>query len=66
MVIDGTEINDRKTITSYLSECVKEYINPKHDTRIYWAREVTFGYGTTDQSRVDFMKFEPQDDDSKQ
>lgn len=59
MVIDGIETNDRKTITSYLSECVKEYINPKHDTRIYWAREVTFGYGTTDQARVDFMKFEP-------
>ncbi len=59
MVIDGTETNDRKTITSYLSELTKEHINPKHDTRIYWAREVTFGYGTTEQVRVDFMEFVP-------
>jgi hypothetical protein len=40
MVIDGIETNDRKTITSYLSELTKKHINPKHDTRIYWAREV--------------------------
>lgn len=42
---DLTAISDkmgRKDITSYLSQLVEEKIDPYHDPRIYWAKEVTF------------------------
>ncbi|MBR1391062.1 MAG: hypothetical protein IJ567_06430 [Lachnospiraceae bacterium] len=29
------------------------------DTRIYWAREVTFDYATAHSIRVDYVKFQP-------
>ena len=54
--IDG----NRKQITSILSFSIEKHINPNNDTRIYWAREVTFDYGTPNQVRVDFMKFNPK------
>lgn len=34
-------------------------INPNKDTRIYWAKEVTFDYGTLNHVRVDYMQFKP-------
>ena len=37
----------------------EKYINPHNDPRIYWASEVTFGYGTGEQIRVDYMLFKP-------
>lgn len=42
-----------------LSQAVQKHINPHNDTRIYWAREVTFDYATQNAVRVDFMQFKP-------
>ena len=53
------EIN-RKDITTELSRLTEKYINPHNDPRIYWAREVTFDYGTLHQIRVDYMRFKPK------
>lgn len=50
---------DRKAITKLLSELAEKMIAPHGDTRIYWAKEVTFDYGTNKQIRVDYMKFKP-------
>lgn len=50
----------RKEITKILSDLTENYINPRRDPRIYWAREVTFDYGTLNQIRVDYMVFEPK------
>lgn len=49
----------RPQITDLLSLSLQKYINPHNDTRIYWAKEVTFDYATTSAVRVDFMKFKP-------
>ena len=50
---------ERKEITAQLSQALEKYICPRHDPRIYWAREVTFDYGTLHQVRVDYMQFKP-------
>ena len=50
---------DRKTTTKLLSGLLEHYINPNNDTRIYWAKEVTFDYGTNHSVRVDYMRFKP-------
>lgn len=50
---------NRKNITALLSLSVQKYINPKNDTRIYMAREVTFDYASGHSVRVDFMRFKP-------
>ena len=49
----------RPEITKWLSELTEKLINPNNDSRIYWAREVTFDYTTSNRVRVDYMKFEP-------
>lgn len=49
----------RKEITSNLSLLIEKYINPHNDTRIYWAREVTFDHATSNAVRVDYMQFKP-------
>ena len=49
----------RAEITKLLSELTIKHINPHNDPRIYWAKEVTFDYGTLQQCRVDFMQFKP-------
>lgn len=49
----------RSEITKRLSRLTEEMINPNNDTRIYWAREVTFDYATKNAKRVDYMKFKP-------
>lgn len=49
----------RPEITDILSLSVQKYINPKNDTRIYMAREVSFDYATGHAVRVDFMQFKP-------
>lgn len=51
---------ERVDITTDLSKRIEKYINPYNDPRIYWAREVTFDYGTLHQVRVDYMKFKPK------
>lgn len=50
---------DRKATTKSLSRLLEAYINPYNDPRIYWAREVTFDYGTEHSVRVDYMRFKP-------
>lgn len=52
-------MSKRPEITKILSKSVEEYLNPKHDPRIYTAKEVTFDYATGHQVRVDYMKFKP-------
>lgn len=51
----------RKQITQELSERLEKFINPYHDTRIYFAKEVTFDYATSNAVRVDYMQFKPAD-----
>ena len=50
---------DRKSTTAALSILLECYINPHNDPRIYWAKEVTFDYGTEHSVRVDYMRFKP-------
>lgn len=50
----------RTNNTQELSCLTEKYINPYNDPRIYWAREVTFDYGTLHQVRIDYMKFKPK------
>ncbi|MBO6231785.1 MAG: hypothetical protein ILA17_06120 [Ruminococcus sp.] len=50
---------ERSDTTAMLSVMCRKLINPTDDTRIYWAREVTFDYGKSEQCRVDFMRFQP-------
>ena len=50
---------ERGEITKYLSKLTEELINPHNDTRIYWAREVTFDYRSSHAIRVDYMLFKP-------
>lgn len=52
-------MSSRSEITAALSLAVEKHINPHSDTRIYWAREVTFDYTTDHPVRVDFMRFKP-------
>lgn len=52
-------MSERKEITKKLSALTEAYINPNDDTRIYYAKEVTFDYATSHAVRVDFMKFKP-------
>ena len=49
----------RPETTKWLSELTEKLINPNNDSRIYWAREITFNYATSNRVRVDYMKFEP-------
>lgn len=46
-------------MTNELSRLVEKYIDPHNDPRIYWAKEVTFDYSTSNHIRVDYMKFKP-------
>lgn len=52
-------MSSRPEITAMLSLSLQKHINPHDDPRIYWAREVTFDYATSNAGRVDFMKFQP-------
>lgn len=50
---------NRPDITASLSKMLEHHIDPHHDTRIYWAKEVTFDYATEHPVRVDYMRFKP-------
>ena len=52
--------NNRKEVTEKLSRLLEDHLNPRNDPRIYTAREVTFGYGTPEHIRVDYMLFKPE------
>ena len=49
----------RADTTRRLSELLEKYMDPNNDPRIYWAKEVTFDYGTSAPIRVDYMRFKP-------
>lgn len=53
-------MSNRPEITKMLSLSIEKHINPYHDPRIYWAREVTFDYSTQNAVRVDYMLFKPK------
>lgn len=53
------EKQKRTEITRHLSEMTEIFIDPFRDTRVYWAKEVTFDYNTDHSVRVDYMKFKP-------
>lgn len=48
----------RPETTASLSKLLEKYIHAK-DSRIYWAKEVTFEYGSIAPIRVDYMRFKP-------
>lgn len=50
-------MSNRPEITTVLSISTEKYITPHGDPRIYWAKEVTFDYATSNAVRVDYMKF---------
>jgi len=52
-------MSNRPEITALLSLSIQKHINPNNDPRIYWAREVTFDYATSNAIRVDYMQFKP-------
>lgn len=52
-------MSSRPEITALLSLSIQKHINPHNDPRIYWAREVTFDYATSNAVRVDYMMFKP-------
>ena len=52
-------MRSRPENTKLLSLSIQKHIDPNNDTRIYWAKEVTFDYATENAVRVDFMKFKP-------
>lgn len=49
----------RTHITVLLSMLTEKLVSREYDSRAYWSKEVTFDYGTPNQVRVDYMKFEP-------
>ena len=49
---------ERPEITYALSVLLERHIHAG-DPRIYWAKEVTFGYETDHTVRVDYMRFKP-------
>ena len=49
----------RPEITASLSKALEKYIDPHNDTRVYWAKEVTFDNATENAIRVDYMRFSP-------
>ena len=53
-------MSNRKEITKNLSNLLEKYINPTNDPRIYYAKEVTFNYGTVNECRIDYMQFCPK------
>ena len=50
---------NRPEMTKWLSELLEAHIDPKNDPRVYWAKEVTFDYGSIAPVRVDYMQFKP-------
>lgn len=52
-------MSQRPEITAALSVAIEKKINPYNDSRIYWAKEVTFDYSTKRAVRVDYIRFKP-------
>ena len=45
-------MSNRPEITTVLSISTEKYITPHGDPRIYWAKEVTFDYATSNAVRA--------------
>lgn len=56
---EAAGIMNRPETTKMLSEHLERHIKA-YDARVYWAREVTFDYGTTHAGRVDYMRYKPK------
>lgn len=54
-------MSNRSEITKTISRALERHINPKLDTRVYYAKEVTFDYGSAGECRIDYMQFQPID-----
>lgn len=50
---------DRPETTRMLSKHLERHIKA-YDTRVYWAKEVTFDYATSHAGRVDYMRYKPK------
>ena len=50
---------NRPETTKMLSKCLEKHIKA-YDTRVYWAKEVTLDYATTNAGRVDYMRYKPK------
>ncbi len=50
---------NRPETTQALSAFLERHIKAR-DTRVYWAKEVTFDYVTAHPIRVDYMRFKPR------
>ena len=57
--MEQDQFSVRRTRTEVLSKLLEHYIDPNQDTRVYWAKEVTFDYTTDHKRRVDYMRFKP-------
>ena len=55
--MEQDQFSVRRTRTEVLSKLLEHYIDPNQDTRVYWAKEVTFDYTTDHKRRVDYMRF---------
>ena len=55
-----TSMINRTDITKAISQIVETHILSRTDPRIYWAKEVTFDYGTADQGRADYVQIKPK------
>ena len=59
LVPETLSVKSRPEITKFLSLSLEKHLNPKNDSRIYWAREVTFDSGSVNAVRIDYMLFKP-------
>lgn len=46
----------RPEITKQLSELLEKHIDPHNDPRVYWAKEVTFDYATSNKCHLGIVR----------
>lgn len=52
-------MSSRSEITKMLSLSIEHHIDPNNDTRVYWAKEISFDHSSAHRVRVDYMQFKP-------
>ena len=57
---EGSILSGKREVTDTLSRALEKHIDPHGDSRIYWAKEVSFDYATSETCRVDYMLFKPK------
>ena len=60
MILSIKAMLSRTERTNLLSLKLEQYLNPKLDSHIYTAREVTLDYSSDQWVRVDYMRFLPK------